>query len=99
MMIEMKIRRRTELQHETHELTVIRQQGVQSEHFCGVCEAAVVHLRVAPAAAMLSLPETAVFRLAESGQIHSTETPAGVLMLCGNAIAFFVKELSNDRDS
>ena len=94
----MKIHRRTEVRRETHELTVIRSRGSHANHFCEICQKEVMHLRVAQAAVSLSLPETAVFRLTESGQIHSAETPSGMLLLCGNAITFLVNELSNERD-
>jgi len=94
----MKINRRTELRRETHELIVIVKERAYDSHFCEICQEEVMHQRVAQAAISLSLPETAVFRLAESGQIHSAETPRGALMLCSKAIAFLVKELSNDRD-
>ena len=60
---------------------------------CGLCEATIPHLRVASAAAALSISETAVFRLAESGDIHSIETPEGLLMLCSSSLAAIGMEL------
>ena len=83
----MKAKRRMEIRRETHELTIIRFRQSRSRIFCETCAAHVSHLRVGQAALALSLPETAIFRLAESSQIHSTETVAGSLLLCGNSLA------------
>lgn len=82
----MLAKRQTEVTTETHELTIIR-FGHQQTQQCSFCGTAVAHVRVTHAASALSLSETALFRLAESGQIHSIETAAGSLLLCGNSLA------------
>lgn len=79
---------KTEIEFESHELTVIRVRRSQTvTAFCALCEKKVRHLSVARAAAVLRLSETAVFRLVESGAVHSMETASGRLYLCGNSVS------------
>ena len=90
----MKMNRRTEITMETHELTIIRFSRSQKRFFCETCAAHVSPLKVGQAALALSLSETAIFRLSESGQIHSAETTAGSLLLCGKSLAALAEELT-----
>ncbi|HEY0461439.1 MAG TPA: hypothetical protein VGC97_20050 [Pyrinomonadaceae bacterium] len=84
----MKAKRETEITIETHEITIIRLHTYQSTTvFCRRCRARLKHFSVARAAAVLKISETAIFRLVEDGQVHSTETAAGRLLVCGNSLA------------
>lgn len=78
---------KTEMKLETYESTVIkirRSQAVTA--FCQKCGHEVLHLTIARAAAVLKISETEAFHLVESGQVHSWETAAGVLLVCGDSI-------------
>jgi hypothetical protein len=79
---------KTEIKYESHELTIIRIHRSQTAiAFCALCEQKVLHLSIARAAAALQVSETAVFRLVESGTLHSCETSAGALLVCGNSVS------------
>jgi len=85
---------KTEIKFETHELTIIRlRQSQMVTIFCPFCRREVLHLTVARAAAALRMSETAVFRLVESGTIHSSETVSGALLICGNSVSEFANEI------
>jgi len=88
----MKEKKRLEIKFETHELTIVRFSWNQKADFCTVCRAHTRHLSVAEGASILSLTETAIFRLAENGQIHAHEAADGFLRLCGNSLADLAKE-------
>jgi hypothetical protein len=89
----MKAKRRpTEITIETHEITIIRVSTRQTTTaFCRDCQANVEHFSVARAAAVLKISETSLFRLVEDGKIHSTETAAGRLLVCGNSLAAMIE--------
>ena len=87
---------KTEIKFETHELTIIRVRRSQAvSAFCTLCEQAVLHLTIARAAAALGVSETAVFRLVESGTVHSIETDSGALLVCGNSVLGLAKAKKN----
>lgn len=79
---------KTEIELETHELTIIRVQRSQTiTAFCRKCEQEVLHLTIARTAAVLQISEKEVFHLSEKEKVHSLETTAGVLLVCGNSIS------------
>lgn len=77
----MKTTRRTKLRFEKCELTLVRLSR-NTRFVCADCRKEVIHLTVAQAANALGVSERTIFRLAESEQIHSTETDAGQLLIC-----------------
>lgn len=84
---------KTKIEFETSELTVVRIRRSQTVlASCPRCNAKVSHFSVIRAAAILQISETAVFRLAESGTVHSSETAAGALLICGISISELAKE-------
>jgi hypothetical protein len=83
----MKEKKRLEFTLETHELTIVRFGRAPKTAFCRTCLAHTPHLSVAGSVPVLGLSESAIFRLAESGQIHSRETADGRLLLCANSLA------------
>jgi hypothetical protein len=86
--LEMKAKQQTEITIETHEVTIIRFGTRQTTNvFCTACGTNLKHFSVARAAAVLKISEAAVFRLVEDGQIHSTETAAGALLVCSNSLS------------
>ena len=91
----MKEKKRLEIRLETHELTIVRFNPNQKHAYCPVCRTHTPQMSVAESVSVLSMTETAIFRLAESGHIHSRETADGLLRLCGNSLA----ALASDRTS
>ena len=90
----MKTKRRREIKKETYERTIIRFPAHRTQIFCPVCAAPVSHIKVGQAASALTLSEMTIFRLAESGQLHATESSGGSLLLCGNSLAEWGKEIN-----
>ena len=88
----MKEKKRFEITLETHELTIVRFASNKTDAYCPICGADTPHLPVAECASILSLTETTVFRLAESGQIHARESADGRLLLCGGSLATFEQD-------
>src|SRR5438128_7477565 len=83
----MGIKHRTEITIETHETTIIRVSTRQTANaFCEICRTTHKHFSVRRAAAILRLSETAIFRLVEDRQVHSTENAAGALFVCINSL-------------
>ncbi len=77
--------RRTEIQIETHEFTIIRTRGRQSFAFCGRCQktvAAFTHEQIGS-----FLPMTDICRSIEEGEIHLVEMPEQPgSLVCGNSL-------------
>lgn len=86
---------KTEIKYESHELIVIRIHRSQTATvFCALCAENVLHLSVARAAAALGVSETAIFRLVENGAVHSSETAAGALLVCGNSLTVWAQQVN-----
>ncbi len=77
--------KRLKIKLEKHEVKVIR-FGRNQKLFCQNCQTETQHLTVAQTAQVLKLSERVVFRIAESEQIHSTETADGKLMICAESV-------------
>jgi hypothetical protein len=91
---------KTEIKFESHELTIIRVRRSQAvSAFCPQCEQEVLHLTIARAAAALQISETAVFRLVESNAVHSMETAAGALLICGNSLSELRKQINGEKNN
>lgn len=83
----MKEKRRLEVVWETHEITTISfRRNRSAAHFCQSCQTETLHLTVAAAATLTKFSEFAIFRLIETNQIHSIETAAGLLLVCGDSL-------------
>lgn len=81
----MKATKKLKIKLEKHELKVIH-FGRRRKFFCEICRTETQHLTVSQMATVLGISEVQVFRLAESGQIHSIETADGKLMICADSI-------------
>lgn len=89
---------KTVIKFEKHELTIIRVRRSQTVTvFCAVCREKVLHLSVTRASAALGVSETAVFRLVESGTVHSMETASGALFVCGNSVSVLAKQVGSEN--
>lgn len=84
----MKRTRRTKIRLEKHEFKLVR-FNQETMLFCQSCKRETRHLPIAQTAKMLAVSEKAVFRLAESEKIHSTETAEGKLLICVDSAANF----------
>ena len=89
----MKEKRRLEVFWETREITTISfRRGFSAAGFCQSCNAETRHLTVLEAAAILKISEFAVFRLIQTGQVHSTENADRRLLLCANTLLILAEE-------
>jgi hypothetical protein len=84
----MKTTRSTKIRLEKHEIKLVR-FGQETMLFCQNCQTETIHLPIAEIAKMLAVSEKAVFRLAESEKLHSTETRKGQLFICAASAANF----------
>ena len=53
-----------------------------------------MYFSVSRAATVLGFSETAIFRLAESGKVHSSENAVGSLLICSDSLLRLDKEIS-----
>lgn len=89
-------KRLTKIEFASCEKTVIRfRSRAVTNIFCRECCENARHFSVPQAAHVLSMSETSVFRAVECGQIHSTETASGALLVCGNSVS----DLTNAKES
>jgi hypothetical protein len=94
----MKTKRSMEITVETHAVTVIRINRRQTVTiFCDICRKPISHFSVFHAAAAMKLSETAVFRLAERGRVHSMENSTGSLFICGNSLTSLTREINTGQ--
>jgi hypothetical protein len=95
----MKTSRNTEITIETHLKRIVRVSRSQtSAMVCDICGAKVTYFSVSRAATLLGLSETAIFRLAESGQVHSFENESGSLLICGESLLAIDSEISTQLE-
>lgn len=84
----MKEKRRLEVFWETREITTISlKRNLSKTFFCQPCRSDALHLTVSEAALILKFSEIAIFRFVETDQLHSIETVAGIILICGNSLA------------
>ena len=77
----MRIKRRTEVNAESHEVWVIRRQQAHPRVRCAQCRDAPM---VAPeeAAALARTSTRTIYRWVEAGLLHYVETTGGRLLVC-----------------
>jgi hypothetical protein len=78
------MKRRTEIIVETDRIILVRRRRREKSFalWCAACGAESLMLTVEEAATMLGASAMSVFRLAEAGQLHWTETQEGSLLIC-----------------
>lgn len=84
----MKAIRTTKIKLETRESRFIR-FGREISMYCAGCLSDTRHMPVAQMASLLATTEKAIFRLTESGELHSSETDEGHLIVCMDSAAPF----------
>jgi len=72
---------------ETERLLVIRRSQSSFEGWCSHCQADVKLIGLEEAAAIAGAGQREIFRWAEAGEIHFTETEDGKVMFCLNSIS------------
>ncbi len=82
------MKRRTEITIETERLVVTaRASGKRRElQWCLCCEAGVDMLTTDQSAVIARVSSLTIFRWAETGRVHGTETPEGLLLICPNSL-------------
>ena len=85
------MKRRTEIVVETERLVVVaRRFGSKRElQWCDSCDEGVDMMTTDHAAIAAHVTSRTIFRWAESGRVHSTETPDGLLVICPNSLPVY----------
>ena len=71
---------KTEITIETERLVVVKRR--RRTVWCAACSRRVAMLSVDDAAIFAQVNSRTIFRWAESGVVHSSETPEGLLLIC-----------------
>ena len=74
------MRTRTEITVETDRWIVVSRR--RRIAWCAVCSRQVEMLNIDDAAIFARVNSRTIFRWAESGAVHSSETPEGLLLIC-----------------
>lgn len=74
------MRTRTEITVETDRWLVVNRQ--RRTAWCAACSREVEMLNIDDAAIFARVNSRTIFRWAESGAVHSSETPEGLLLIC-----------------
>ncbi len=77
---------RTEITVETDRLVVVNRR--RRHAWCSVCSREVEMLNVDDAAIFAHVNSRTIFHWAESGVVHSSETPEGLLLICPHSPNF-----------
>jgi hypothetical protein len=77
---------RTEITVETDKLIVVNRR--RRTEWCSTCSRQVEMLTIDDAAILAQVNSRTIFLWAESGAVHSSETPEGLLLICPNSPAF-----------
>jgi len=74
---------RTEITVETDRWVVVKRQ--RRTAWCAACSQQVEMLSIDDAALFAHVNSRTIFQWAESGAVHSSETPQGLLLICPNS--------------
>ena|SRR6266568_215296 len=75
-------KRRTEIAFELDQIMVVKRRCGSVSEWCAGCELEVVMITPDEAASITLVTTRALYRLVDSGVIHFTETPSGLIRLC-----------------
>ena len=78
---------RTEITVETERLVIVNRRR-RSTAWCSTCSRQVEMLTVDDAAIFAHVNSRTIFHWAESGVVHSSETPEGLLLICPHSPTF-----------
>jgi hypothetical protein len=79
------MRTRTEITFEMDRVIVIGRHG-SSVQWCADCHERVDMMTTDQAAIIARVNSRTIFRWADSGRLHSSETPEGLLLICPNSL-------------
>lgn len=82
----MRIRRKTAVVVQTHQLTTVHLTRLPVRAWCGPCRAEVLMLTPDEAAALAQNTARDIYRRVEAGELHTTETDDGNLRVCVNSL-------------
>jgi hypothetical protein len=77
---------RTEITIETEKLLVVGGRRRRMASWCAPCGQYVEMLTTDAAALLAGVGSRTIFRRVESGSVHYTETPEGLVLICPNSI-------------
>jgi hypothetical protein len=76
---------RTEITFEVDRMVIVGRQRT-GLHWCASCQRSVDMITSDQAAIMAGVSSLTIFRWADSGRIHSAESPEGLLLICSNSL-------------
>lgn len=79
-------KRKMQITTETERLLIIRQRGQRPPVWCEQCAHQVRMVTPEEAAVVAGLSARHIYRQAEAGRLHFTETPGGALLICLNSV-------------
>lgn len=82
----LKTRRRTETTIEIDEVLVLRHRIRASQLWCSQCSEQVPIVNIDQAGVVAGVSSRTIYRWVEADQLHFTETPKGLLLVCLNSI-------------
>ena len=82
----MRIKRKTEVVVQTHQVTTVHLTRQSICAWCGACRAAVLMLTPDEAAAVALCTGRDIYRRVDAGELHYLETDDGALLICVNSL-------------
>jgi hypothetical protein len=79
-------KRRIEIAVDRRRFIVLKRRGASVSDWCADCGEQVAMLTADEAATIANVSSRTIYRRVEAGEVHYTETPAGVLRVCANSI-------------
>lgn len=93
------MKKRTKIIIETHQVQIIRRGKLSVQAWCPQCSATVPMLTPEEAAALAQVTTRTIYRLAEAGELHFTETLEGALLICLSSYTNSIKQGENFDES
>ena len=91
----MRIRRKTAVIVQTHQVTTVHLTRQPMRAWCGTCRAEVVMLTPEEATTLAQISARNIYRRVEVGELHSIETEDGALRVCVNSLGVITPESGN----
>ena len=82
----MRIKRKTAVMVQTHQVTTVHLTRASVRAWCGLCRAEVLMLTPDEAAALAQSTARDIYRRVEAGELHSIEMDDGALRVCVNSL-------------
>ena len=72
----------TEITIETEQVVIVRRQAEGAKSWCDGCSAIVRMVTPEQATLLTQVSARMIYRRVENGELHFTETPEGLLLIC-----------------